>query len=147
MKSVKASMCVEPKFVKPSIMKKPMKKERERHREIRRNEAPALYVTFAPTNNNMLQKTFSPNHDHVFRINSTILQCTSSSELTARGARRRLAAQHSALPHPRGHHTGNQACETHLLRLSCLEGQLHVQAYNYRCSETRSDIYSRWKLQ
>ncbi|KAK6011136.1 hypothetical protein OSTOST_23790 [Ostertagia ostertagi] len=37
------TMTVEPAFQKPSIIKKPMKKEREhRHREMKRNEAPSL---------------------------------------------------------------------------------------------------------
>lgn len=37
------SMTVEPAFQKPSIIKKPMKKEREhRARDLRRNEAPSL---------------------------------------------------------------------------------------------------------
>ncbi|VDL78497.1 unnamed protein product [Nippostrongylus brasiliensis] len=55
------SMTVEPAFQKPSIIKKPMKKEREhRHRELRRNEAPS----FAPMRRNSLLQALAVGSPH-----------------------------------------------------------------------------------
>uniref|UniRef100_A0A7I4Y523 VWFA domain-containing protein n=1 Tax=Haemonchus contortus TaxID=6289 RepID=A0A7I4Y523_HAECO len=55
------TMTVEPAFQKPSIIKKPMKKEREhRHREMKRNEAPS----FAPMRRNSLLQALAVGSPH-----------------------------------------------------------------------------------
>uniref|UniRef100_A0A158P7H5 VWFA domain-containing protein n=1 Tax=Angiostrongylus cantonensis TaxID=6313 RepID=A0A158P7H5_ANGCA len=55
------SMTIEPAFQKPSIIKKPMKKEREhRHRELKRNEAPS----FAPMRRNSLLQALAMGSPH-----------------------------------------------------------------------------------
>ncbi|GMT14464.1 hypothetical protein PFISCL1PPCAC_5761, partial [Pristionchus fissidentatus] len=54
------SQNLEPKFMKPSIIKKPMKQERGRQREIRKNEAPS----FAPVRRNSLLAALAVGSPH-----------------------------------------------------------------------------------